>query len=175
MEKINNNTDHGSSTTPKIDTTTVSEASTTAAATEANTTTRTEAIVDITRSKTGLPCLWESGGGWSNTGSAQIITDGQGNPKRAIHVRTHGDLACREHALIPIREGDHVVTVNRHWDRVSIRVERIDSIQEDTATLAPETVPICVDAINAAIAKANDYHCRSAYYIKNNEEDNTND
>lgn len=146
------------------------EQTTNTAATEASNKT-----VDITRSKTGLPCLWESGGGWSNTGNAQIITDGQGYPKRAIHIREHGPLACSDHALIPIREGDHIVTVRRHWDRVAVQVERIASIQEDTATLALEAEPICFDAIEAAVAKANDYHCRSAYYIKNNEEDNTND
>ena len=30
--------------------------------------------VKLTRSKTGLPCLWENGGGWSNTGNAQTAT-----------------------------------------------------------------------------------------------------
>lgn len=128
--------------------------------------------VPITRSKKGLPCLWENGGGWSNTGTAQIITDGQGYPKRALHVQTWGNLACRDHALIPVRVGDHVVTVRRHRDRVALQVERIASIQEDTAVLVPETEPICVDAINAAIEKANDYHCRSAYYINYGGQDN---
>lgn len=128
--------------------------------------------VKITRSQSGTPCIWESGGGYSNTGIAQIITDGQGNPKSAIHVRTHGDLACKEHALIPIREGDHIVTVNRHWDRVAIKVEFIASIQEDTATVVPETDPICYDAIEAAVAKSRDYHCRTPYYIYIKEDNN---
>ena len=123
-------------------------------------------VVEITRSKSGIPCLWESGGGYTNTGEAQIITDGQGYPKRALHVRTHGDLACKDHAIIPIQDGDHIVTVNRHWDRVSIEVDRIVSIEGDTARTVPETRPICVDAINAAVAKSKDYHCRIPYYIK---------
>ncbi len=33
-------------------------------------------------SRSGIPCLWESGGGYTNTGEAQIITDKQGYPKR---------------------------------------------------------------------------------------------
>lgn len=78
--------------------------------------------VNITRSKRGIPCLWENGGGYSNTGTAQIITDGQGYAKRAIYVRTHGDLACGDHALIPVQTGDHVVTVYRHRNKVSIEV-----------------------------------------------------
>lgn len=123
------------------------------------------ATMSITTSKSGIPCLWEHGGGYTNTGESQIITDGQGYPKRAIHVRTHGDLACGDHALIPVQTGDHIVNVYRHRDRVALRVERIVSIQGDTATLVPETEPICVDAINAAIAKTSDYHSREPYYI----------
>lgn len=123
-------------------------------------------IIEIIRSKSGYPCLWERGGGYTNTGEAQIITDGQGYPKRAIAVRSHGDLACREHALIPIEVGDHVVTVDRHRKKVAVQVDRIESIQSDSATLVPEQSPICVDAINAAVAKSEDYHCRTPYYIQ---------
>lgn len=123
-------------------------------------------IIEITRSKSGYPCLWERGGGYTNTGEAQIITDGQGYPKRALYVRTHGDLACMEHAIIPIQEGDHVVTVDRHRNKVAVQVDVITSIEGDTATLAPERKPICIDAINAAVAKSEDYHCRTPYYIQ---------
>lgn len=119
----------------------------------------------ITRSKRGLPCLWEKGGGLTNTGDSQIITDGQGYPKRAIFVRTRGDRACVDHALIPVQVGDHVVTVDRHRDKVAVRVDRIVSIQGDTATLAPENAPICYGAIEAAVNKAYDYHCRQPHYV----------
>lgn len=120
----------------------------------------------VTISRSGIPCLWERGGGYTNTGVAQIITDGQGYPKRAIAVRSHGDLACMNHALIPVHEGDHIVTVNRHRDKIAVQVERIASIAGDTATVVPEREPICVDAINAAVAKSEDYHCRTPYYIQ---------
>lgn len=122
--------------------------------------------IEITRSRSQIPCLWEKGGGWSNTGEAQIIADRQGNPKRAIHIRTHGDLSCRDHALIPVKKGDHVITVFRHRDRVSTQVERIVSIKGDTATLVPEIEPICDETIRAAVDKCNDYHCRTPYYIR---------
>lgn len=123
-------------------------------------------IISLILSKAGIPCLWENGGGYTNTGRAQIITDNQGYPKRAICVRTHGDRACGDHALIPVRAGDHVVTVDRHHDKVAVRVERIASINGNSAELVPETAPICVDAINAAIEKSNKYHCRDPYYIE---------
>lgn len=117
-------------------------------------------------SRSGIPCLWESGGGYTNTGEAQIITDKQGYPKRALHVRTYGDLACKEHALIPIEVGDHVVTVDRHRDKIAVQVERIVSIEGETATVVPETAPICDGAIWTAAEKSKDYHCRTAYYIQ---------
>lgn len=123
-------------------------------------------IIEITRSKSGYPCLWERGGGYTNTGEAQIITDGQGYPKRAIAVRSHGDLACMNHALIPVHEGDHIVTVNRHRDKIAVQVERIVSIEGDTARTVPETAPICDGAIWAAAEKSNDYHCRVPHYIQ---------
>ena len=93
--------------------------------------------VNITASKSGLPCLDECGGGWTNTGFAQIVADALGRAKRAIHVRTHGELACKDHAIIPVRVGDVVVTVDRHGPAVAITVECIIALDIDnlTATL----------------------------------------
>ncbi len=124
--------------------------------------------VDIKRSKSGLPCLSESGGGWSNTGSVQVIADALGRAKRAIHVRNHGDLACNDHAIIPVRVGDVVVTVDRHGPAVSITVERIIALDIDnlTATLERTDEKICWAAICAAVDKSYDYHCRQPYYIQ---------
>lgn len=135
--------------------------------TTSNTTTAPADTISVTRSKRGLPCLWEKGGGLTNTGDAQIIADNMGYPKRAIYVRTYGDLACVDHALIPVQAGDHVVTVRRHRDKVAVRVDRIVSIGADVATLAPEGAPICYGAIEAAVEKSGDYHCRRPYYIQN--------
>lgn len=118
------------------------------------------------RSRSGLACLWECGGGLTNTGDAQLVTSPTGKPKRAIHIRTHGELCCTNHALIPVKVGDCVVDVDRHWDRVSIKVERITAIDGDTATLERTDDLISYDAIQAAVAKSEDYHCREPYYIK---------
>lgn len=111
-----------------------------------------------------IPCLTERGGRYSNTGEAQIITDAKGFPKRALLVPRYGDLCNGDHAYIPIRNGDHVVTVKRHWNRVMVYIERIIGIQTKKAILAVETQPICMNAVNAAVAKSNDYHCCRPYY-----------
>ncbi len=121
---------------------------------------------DIEITRTGIPAMWEKGGGYTNTGSATIIADRNGYPKRAILERTAGDLACKDHALIPVSVGDVIVSANQHRDRVAVTVERITSIGDGVATVEPCADPICVDALYAAINKANDYHCRTAYYIK---------
>lgn len=125
----------------------------------------------IETTKSGIPAMWEKGGAYSNTGEAVIFADHNGYPKRPLCVRTRGDLACGNHALIPVTVGDTIVTVNRQHDRVSVTVERIAAISDELAMAEHCTDPICVDAIHAAIAKADDYHCRSAYYIKTPDRD----
>ena len=123
-------------------------------------------LAELCRSKSGLACLWECGGGLTNTGGARLVTSPTGKPKRAIHIRTHGDLCNDNHALIPVKVGDCVVSVDRHWDKVSIKVERITAIDGDTATLERTDDLISYDAIQAAVAKSKDYHCREPYYIQ---------
>ena len=124
-------------------------------------------IYNFERTKTGKAAMWEKGGAYSNTGESTIIADKNGYSKKPLYVRTHGDLACGNHALIPIAEGDIIVTVNRHHDKIAVMVERITSIMFGIVEVEPGTDCICDDAIYAAIAKANDYHCREPYYIKN--------
>ena len=60
-------------------------------------------------SKTGLPCMWESGGGATNTGGAKIICSANGLPKKAIYIPRGGHLSNGEHALIPVTIGDIII------------------------------------------------------------------
>lgn len=90
--------------------------------------------VKIERTKTGIPAMWESGGGYTNTGKAVIITDGQGDPKPAVYIKRRGELANREHALIPIETGDHIITADHHRRDFHIDIYRITDISGDTAT-----------------------------------------
>ena len=132
----------------------------------------------ITRSKRGIPCLWERGGGYSNTGEARLICDIDGYPKKAIYIRKSGSLACEEHALIPVTKNDVVVKASHHRKDFEIEIYSISQIQGEEAHLELinsfskgewddnqdywHTSPV----VEAAMDKATCYHCREAFFIK---------
>ena len=131
----------------------------------------------IIRSKRGLPCLWEAGGGYTNTGDAVIIGDPDGKPKKAIYIRRSGSLACGNHALIPVKVGDIIVEASHHRGDFTIYVSRIVKIRKDEADMEVlhefsrgewDSVPPdgILKMVQAAQEKATDYHCRDAYYIQ---------
>ena len=130
----------------------------------------------ITRSKSGLPCLWESGGAGSNTGSAVVIAAASGSPKRAIYVRTRGELCNSNHALIPVVVGDLVIRADQHRLDYEITVSRIIGFDGDEASLEVvnhfsegewDVEPtIAMAAVEAAKRKAAKYHCRTAYWAE---------
>jgi len=131
-------------------------------------------------SKKGLPCLWESGGSFTNTGESQIICKNDGQPKKAIYVRKSGSLACSEHALIPVEIGDLIISVSHQRRDFRINILRISKIDNETCEtvnirgfdrgewddFSYEIVKKIQSAIDAAKAKATDYHCRTPYFIK---------
>jgi hypothetical protein len=133
--------------------------------------------LSIERSRSGLPCLWERGGGATNTGSATVIADPEGRPKRPIYIRRRGPLACGEHALIPVRVGDLVVRASHHRGDFDIEVFRIMEISGDEAVVeaiadfrkgewAPaEPNGAVAEAVRAAQQKATCYHCREPHYV----------
>jgi len=123
---------------------------------------------ELTISKTGIECLWERGGGYTSTGNAEIIANHKGGMKKALFVRKHGDLCNENHALIPVRKGDYIVTAELQWGVTTFKVEEIIDIDSERAVAQCEVVEkiptYLFDAIEAAIDKCNDYHCRSVYY-----------
>ena len=122
--------------------------------------------IKIELSNSGKACLWEGGGSWSNTGSATIITDYDGYPKRAIFVRDHGDLCNGNHALIPVTVGDKIVTAETHRDKAAITVMEIVGIDGAEAEVEICAEPIAEAALATVIAKARYFHCRRPFYIK---------
>jgi len=56
--------------------------------------------IKIEKTKKGYPALWEQGGGYTNTGEAQIIASSTGGPKKPVYIRRAGSLANGQHALI---------------------------------------------------------------------------
>jgi len=135
----------------------------------------------LVRTKKGHPALWEEGGGMSNTGHARIIADSQGQRKKPVFIRTGGHLACREHALFIVQEGDVVIDIQRHHDDYDITVKQIRKINQDAEGRLVAEMDVLVrfsegewdhediaekykDAIQACIEKSRCYHCRHTHY-----------
>lgn len=140
-------------------------------------------------SKSGKLCLWEEGGGQTNTGNAIIVANKDGNPKPAIYVKRKGHLAGGRHALIPVKIGDIIISGNHHrgdfsicifeiksfgingkniFDKVGLVAicERVATFSEGEWSIA-EVAEKYKDAVDALIAKATCYHCRKPHFIKN--------
>lgn len=129
--------------------------------------------VDSTISKSGICCLTEAGGSMSSTGEATIICNKEYNKKKAIYIFTKGDIACKDHAIIPVVVDDHVIYVDRHNNTCNVYdFKIIDIIRNKAVLLLTNNKVVSTDyegnsAIEAAITKSLDYHCRKTYYIKN--------
>lgn len=131
----------------------------------------------IERTKKGLPAMWESGGGATNTGEATIIANGDGSKKKPVYIRRRGPLACYNHALCVVKPGDVVVEANHHRKDFEIRVWRIEQILEEEVRLNllyefsrgewdAELPASLVAAVQAAKEKATCYHCREPHYVR---------
>lgn len=144
-------------------------------------------IFELTISRTGIPCLWEHGGGYSNTGESQIIAGKNGEAKQPIYIRRRGELACCKHALIPIAVGDYVISANHHRRDFETQICRVEEIQAETAVCSiigeysrgewtgqvakiDEEHHFLIPAVDAAWEKATCYHCREPHYVELNEE-----
>ncbi len=140
----------------------------------------------VTRSKTGIPCLWESGGGATNTGESRIIAGADGAPKKPIYIKKSGHLSNGEHALIPVKVEDYVIIAYHHRQDFDIKIYKITGFDqqlnpsgESHSSFASSVLTHHFNfgewdkqpdkkldqAIDAAMAKATTYHCREAFYI----------
>ncbi len=145
----------------------------------------------IERTRKGHPALWESGGGFSNTGKATIVANPDGSPKIPVYIRQRGELACNKHALFIISVGDIVIKTDHHRGDFNTNIYRIVNITEEEAKLEllanysqnqwdNEEIEEAVEAVsnnkdhafyNIAIAiitaneKATCYHCREPHYF----------
>jgi len=88
-------------------------------------------IINIELTKSGLPALWERGGGMTNTGSVQLIADHLGNPKYPIYIKRRGQRACNNHALFVINKNDIVLQANHHRGDIVIKIYKISQIFTD--------------------------------------------
>jgi len=135
--------------------------------------------VEVTRK--GYSALWESGGGASNTGSAFIIANADGSAPDALFVKTGGHLSNSDHALIIVKVGMKVISVSRHHADYHITIMSIEEIFEEDgkrfARCSTENFyyngewdndldSTIAEAVEAAKAKSESYHCRRPYWVK---------
>mgnify|MGYP001307782489 CR=1 FL=1 len=140
--------------------------------------------IKIEKTKKGFPCLWESGGGFTNTGEATIIASPSGGPKKPVYVRRRGHLANAHHALVILEVGDYIIKCNHHRGDFEITVYKIVNFEEVKKKEVTETyavveqenyfsmgewdaeLPASLEAaVQAAMQKATCYHCREPHFI----------
>ena len=118
-------------------------------------------------SKSGLPCMWESGGGATNTGGAKIICSSNGLPKKAIYIPRGGHLSNGEHALIPVTVGDIIIFHSHDRKGGETEILKIKKIVGEKAYTETVEMQDCYkNAVEAAVKKSHIYHCREAVYVK---------
>lgn len=147
--------------------------------------------ISIERSKTQKPCLWEFGGRGNTSGKVQIIAASDGSKKKSMFFRYDGDLSCKNHALIPIMVGDFVIratisditTADLENAKIDLEIARIYRVDQKDATIVTTNMldgkikdksiievwhsdldSFIRPAIDAALNKLKDHHCRTAYY-----------
>lgn len=121
-------------------------------------------------SKSGLPCMLESGGGYTNTGECKIIGNKDGGPCKAIYQYKNGPLACEEHAIIPIRVGHFILSMHREKRHYNYELMEVIGINKEGGYATFKVVEPGLkhyNMIQAAIEKCNTYHCRRAIYVSN--------
>ena len=136
-------------------------------------------FMDIHVTNQNEPAMWEKGGGRTTTGYVVVVAGKKGARLTPIHVRTGGNLANMNHALLPIDVGSYVITLDRHNDDFGIRVYQITGVDVGAARATfyavadynestwSAHVPECLaDAIQAAKEKSRCYHCREPHFIK---------
>lgn len=131
--------------------------------------------IRIERTKRGLPAIWEQGGGFSNTGSAQVVAGPGGQPLKPVYIRRRGPLACGQHALLVIRPGCYIVQADHHRRDFDIEVLRVVEIGEEATCeqvasfsrgeWSQDPPPELEAAIRAAKEKATCYHCRRPHFV----------
>lgn len=118
-------------------------------------------------SRAGLPCMWESGGGSTNTGGSKIICAPSGCKKKAIYIPRGGHLSNGEHALIPIAVGDIIIFHSHDRKGGETKTLKIKKIVGEKAYTETVEMQDCFKvAVEAAIKKSHTYHCRDAMYVK---------
>jgi hypothetical protein len=95
----------------------------------------TEKKIKIARTRSGVPCLWESTMKFDDLRRATTILGKKGEAKAAVFVNAEKE----KQALIPIQVGDHISKAFEDKHGIALSVFRITEISsmENTATIVP--------------------------------------
>jgi len=136
-------------------------------------------------SKSGLPVMWESGGGCSNTGSSVVIAGENGQKLKPLFIQRRGHLSNDRHALFVIEVGHFIVEISiSRGSTKSAKISRVIEINENVEYYGINYKKITLETVNtwsqgewsvpleekflevgtAGFNKACDYHCRTVYY-----------
>ncbi len=124
----------------------------------------------------------EYGGGMSNSGDATVMCYPDGLPIHPYHIPRSGHLSNGIHALfsVPVSAFDTIMVVEvracEDWIQIigcscHLHPDLTLEIVEKTIwkgyydETLPESIKCFTDAIAAAVAKANCYHCREPHFI----------
>jgi hypothetical protein len=91
--------------------------------------------IKIARTRSGVPCLWESLTKFEDLKRATIILSAEGKPKRAYYYNEERE----KQALVGIGAGDYMVKCFEDCHGVAISVFRVEEIShmDNTATIYP--------------------------------------
>lgn len=132
-------------------------------------------------SRNGLTCMWESGGGYTNTGYATLIANDEYGKKKPIFIKKSGERACNEQALIVVRPGHVICKTHHHQGQHTTTIYRIveiyqeegvykarceitNSFEDGTWSCLPSKE--LMDMARAAWEKAESYHSRTPVWVK---------
>lgn len=114
---------------------------------------------------------YESGGGKTNTGFAQIICTPEGKPMKPRYVKKSGHLANSTHAMFECSEAVLVTstkngTISITYGKIMGNTGEFKSkvLWSGPKEWLPETYQNFEKAVEAAYKKANCYHCRHCHY-----------
>jgi hypothetical protein len=127
--------------------------------------------INISRSRSGLPCLGAGGGAMSNTCQGRFILRDGKRLADAIFVRQHGSLSNQfDQAIVPVKVGDVVVDVygSRPVDmnnpNLSVKASRITGFVNDEATLEYVEYPFST-LPESVVEGLSQYHNRDGRYF----------
>jgi len=84
----------------------------------------TNKTIKIARTRTGIPCLWESLMNFSELSRSTVILDAKGKPKPAVFLNETRE----KQALVPISEGDFICKSFEDQHGVAISIFKIVAI-----------------------------------------------